>query len=260
MPCAANFYSAQILDRREISDDLWIIRVDPSGDFRYLPGQYATLGVAAPDKTHERPYSIVSAPHERILEFFIELVPQGDVTPRLHACGIGDRLTLRPTAKGKLLLDLSGGRTNHLLLATVTGVSPFVSYVRSLRQRWKDANDVGTHRLFLIEGASRSWELGYGDELVRTAGEVSWLTYVPTVSRPWDNKEWSGEVGRVDDLVRKYTDLWGLTPENTTVYLCGHPAMIENARGIVKRRGWSDDAVKYEAFFAAGNQSASFAD
>jgi ferredoxin--NADP+ reductase len=255
MPSAVNFYSAEILERREISDDLWIIRVDPGGDFRFLPGQYATLGVAGPDKTHERPYSIVSAPHEKSLEFFIELVPQGDVTPRLHACGIGAKLTLRPTAKGKLLLDLSGGRTNHLLLATVTGVSPFVSYVRALCPQWKDAKEAGGHRLFLMEGASRSWELGYREELVRTAGEVSWLTYVPTVSRPWDDKGWSGEVGRVDDLIRKYTDLWGLTPENTTVYLCGHPAMIENARGIVKRRGWSEDAVKHEAFFVAGNQS-----
>ena len=70
----------------------------------------------------------------------------------------------------------------------------------------KAAKFSGTHRLFILEGASRSWELGYSDELEKVAGEVPWLTYVPTVSRPWEDKGWSGETGRVDDLIRKYTD------------------------------------------------------
>ncbi len=73
------------------------------------PGQYATLGVVSAEKQHERPYSIVSAPHEKFLEFFIELVPQGQVTPQLHKSRVGDLLTLRKAAKGSLTLDLSGG-------------------------------------------------------------------------------------------------------------------------------------------------------
>ena len=70
------------------------------------------------------------------------------------------------------------------------------------------------------------------------AAEVPWLTYVPTASRPWEDKSWTGETGRVDDVIRKYADAWNLMPDNTTVYLCGHPDMIENTRGIVRRRGW----------------------
>ena len=122
------------------------------------------------------------------------------------------------------MLDTTSGRTNHLLLATVTGVAPFVSYARSLHHQWKSAQFAGEHKLFLLEGASRSWELGYREELERFAAEVPWLTYVPTVSRPWEDKSWKGETGRVEDLVRKYTDSWGLTAENTTAYLCGHPS------------------------------------
>jgi ferredoxin/flavodoxin---NADP+ reductase len=247
------FYAARILERRDISGDLWIIRVDPGGEFQFLPSQYATIGVATPEKHHERPYSIVSAPHEKFVEFFLELVPHGEVTPLLHACRVGDELALRKTAKGNFTFDASSGRTNHLLLATVTGVCPFVSYIRSFREQWKAANNGGKHRLFLIEGASRSWELGYREELMPVAGEVPCLTYIPTVSRPWEDKGWTGETGRVDDLVRKYADSWGLRPEDTTVYLCGHPGMIENVGGVVRRRGWKEDAVKKEAFFVPGH-------
>ena len=256
IPSRDKFYSARIMERRDISNDLWAIRVDPGGEYSFLPGQYATLGVVTPEKHYERAYSIVSAPHEKFLEFFVELVPEGDVTPRLYPYKVGDEFTLRKVAKGRFTLDTTTGRTNHLLLATVTGVAPFVSFVRSLHRQWKNTKLDSGHKLFLLDGASRSWELGYREELERIAAEVPWLTYVPTVSRPWEDRSWKGETGRVDDLVRKYTDSWGLTPENTSGYLCGHPSMIENTKGILKRRGWENAAVKAEAFFIPGKETA----
>ena len=243
------FYRARIIERREISEDLWVIRVKPESGYPFIPGQYATLGVIAEDKLHERAYSIVSAPHEKFLEFFLELVPGGEVSPKLYSCLVGDELVVRKTTKGCLTLDTSSGRINHLLLATVTGVAPFVSMVRSLYHQAKDKRFAVTQKLFVIDGASRSWELGYREELAGIAAEVDWLTYVPTVSRPWEDSSWRGETGRVDDLVRKYADSWGLTGGNTTAYICGHPSMIENAKGILKRHGWQGDAVKEEAFF-----------
>ena len=248
-PSGSKFYSARILERRDISDDLWAIRVDPGEEFPYRSGQYATLGVVTPEKHHERPYSIVSAPHEKSLEFFFELVPHGQVTPRFHAFRVGDEITMRKTAKGNFTLDRSGGRPNHFLVATVTGVAPFVSYIRSLHHEWNNTKTAEMPKLFVLDGASRSWELGYSAEIEKIAGEVSWLTYVPTVSRPWEDREWRGETGRVDDLIRKYTDLWKLTPGDTKVYLCGHPEMIENTRGIVRRRGWQENAIQAEAYF-----------
>jgi ferredoxin--NADP+ reductase len=255
-PAGDKFYSAQIVERRDISNDLWVIRVDPGGEFHYEAGQYATLGVATPEKHYERAYSIVSAPQEKLLEFFIELVPHGDVTPRLYADRVGDEFTLRKVAKGRFTLDTNSNRTNHLLVATVTGVAPFVSFARSLQQQWKEGKFKGEHRLFVIDGASRSWELGYREELEKLAAEFSWITYLPTVSRSWEDKSWNRETGRVDDVIRKYADSWELTPENTYAYLCGHPSMIENTKGILSRHGWQKDAVKSEAFFIPGHESA----
>jgi ferredoxin--NADP+ reductase len=253
-PPVSKFYSARILERRDISDDLWAIRVDPGGEFTYRPGQYATLGVVTPEKHHERPYSIVSAPYEKYVEFFFELVPHGQVTPRIHAIGVGEEITMRKVARGNFTLDFSSGRTNHFLIATVTGIAPFVSYVRSLYNEWKTTRPSQAHRLFILEGASRSWELGYSEEIEGVAREVPWLTYVSTVSRPWEDLKWVGETGRVDDLIRKYSDLWNLTPGDTKVYLCGHPNMIENTRGIVRRRGWQESAIQAEAYFVPPRQ------
>jgi ferredoxin--NADP+ reductase len=255
-PLSDKFYQARIVERKDLSADLWIIRVDPGGEFRYQPGQYATLGVVDSQRHHERAYSIVSAPHEELLEFFIELVPQGELTPLLYPLQVGAEMTLRKAAKGRFTLDTTSGRKNHLLLATVTGIAPFVSYVRSLHRRSKEGGFSSDHKLSLVQGASRSWEFGYNEEMERIAAEVPWLTFVPTISRPWEDAAWKGETGRVDDLIRKYTDSWGLTPDNTSAYLCGHPSMIENGKGILQRRGWKKESMKEEVYFIPAKDTA----
>lgn len=251
------FYAARIVERREISSDLWTIRVDPGGEFKFRAGQYATLGVESPHKLHERPYSIVSAPHEKLLEFFFELVPKGEVTPLLYAAGVGNEITLRKAARGTFTLDLDGGYANHFLIGTVTGVAPYVSFLRTILQQQTSAGAALAPKLFVLDGASRSWELGYAEEMERAAREVSWLKYVSTVSRPWEDEKWSGETGRVDDVVRKYADVWKLSPRDTKVYLCGHPGMIENVRGIAVRGGWKDKDVQAEAFFVPARNATS---
>lgn len=248
-PSSEKHIQARIISRRDLSPELWVIRLERNGEFRFVAGQYATLGEMTGEKLTERAYSIASSPYEHELEFFIELVQQGALTPHLYGRKPGDMLSCRRIAKGRFTLDLKSGRTNHLLLATVTGIAPFVSYVRTLHADWKKGQMPGEHRLYVIHGASRPGEFGYQDELERVAAEVPWLKYVPTVSRPWEDVSWKGEVGRADDVIRKYTDLWGLEPERTSAYLCGHPNMVENGRGILQRAGWKKDALSEEVYF-----------
>ncbi len=39
------FYHARITQRMDFASDLWMIRVQAGGEFKFTPGQYATLGV-----------------------------------------------------------------------------------------------------------------------------------------------------------------------------------------------------------------------
>jgi ferredoxin--NADP+ reductase len=253
MTTTDKYLPAKIVDRREVAADLFVLHLESGEKLAYLAGQYATLGVDVEGKRIERPYSICSSPYESHLEFFVERVPNGELTPLLYSMDQGAPLLLRRFAKGRFTLDLKSGRKNHLLLSTVTGVAPYVSYIRTVYADWKKGGGTmpGEHRLFCLQGASRSREYGYRDELERIAGEAPWLKYVPTVSRPWEEESWNGEKGRVDDLIRKYTHVWGLKPEETTAYLCGHPSMLENGRGILERGGWKKEAIQDEAYFPA---------
>lgn len=243
------FHRARITKRVDLAPELWILRIQPGGEFNFVPGQYATLGIQGPERPKERAYSIVSSPYENEVEFFFELVPEGQLSPQLYELRVGDELLMRKVAKGRFTLDTESGPSNHLLVCTVTGIAPFVSYVRTLYRDWKDGKFNGEHKLFLLNGASRSWEFGYCSELEQYAEEAPWLKYVPTVSRPWEDEKWNGEVGRVDDLIRKYADMWGLDGTNTLAYLCGHPEMVERGKGILKRRGFAKEALKEELYW-----------
>ena len=245
------FYRAQITKRIDFASDLWMFRIRSGGDFKFIPGQYATLGVEHEGNRVERPYSIASSPTDDEVEFFFELVPHGALTPLLHKLQVGDQLSMRKVSKGKFTLSTHEGRNNHLLISTVTGVAPFVSYVRTLYQDWKEGRFDGSHRIYLLNAASRPFEFGYLDELCHFANVASaWFTYAPTVSRPWDHEDWCGEIGRADDVLRKYADQWGLDGTNTVAYLCGHPEMIEHSKAILKRRGFLENGtVKEEVYW-----------
>ncbi|HUO15439.1 MAG TPA: ferredoxin--NADP reductase [Verrucomicrobiae bacterium] len=255
MNAGDKFYVGTVTKRADFAEDLWMIRIRCEGDFKFLPGQYATLAVEVGEKRVQRPYSIASSPAEDELEFFIELVPEGALTPFLYQLKPGDQLLVRKLAKGNFGLDTSNGRKNHLLISTVTGVAPFVSYVRTLHREWQEGRFDGSHKLFLLNGASRPWEFGYREELNVFAKETPWFTYVPTVSRPWDHADWPGEIGRADDVLRKYADHWELDASNTMAYLCGHPDMIANSKAILRRRGFLDKhAIKEEVYWVPPRQ------
>lgn len=249
------FYRARIIRREDIAPDLWKVHIDPGGEFSFVAGQYATLGVSSSQGMIERAYSIVSSPYEKEVEIFLELVPEGDLTPQLHQVPVGGEIVMRKIAKGRFTLDLKSGHRDHLLLATVTGVAPFVSYIRTLHKDWKDGRFPADIRLHLINAASRSWEFGYREELERVAAEVPWLNYVPTISRPWEDEKWSGETGRVEDVIRKYTDMWKLSGADTSCYLCGHPQMIEHGMGILARRGFQKNSIRQEVYWIPAREA-----
>ena len=89
------FFHARVTKRVDFAPDLWMIRIQAGGEFKFIPGQYATLGVEHDGKRTERPYSIASSPAEDEVEFFFELVPEGALTPRLHKLQPGDELLMR---------------------------------------------------------------------------------------------------------------------------------------------------------------------
>lgn len=226
------FPTATLVDRRDVTADLMVIKLEPSSPFNFKPGQYCTLGLGK----IERAYSIVSAPYEKYLEIFVELVADGELTPRMWEMKLGDCMSVRPKAKGLFTLDRK--MHYHFMLATVTGLAPSVSMVR---QYLHDGVDEG-HVFYIMYGASYVDEFTYDtefNELVKKHPKT--VKFVPTVSRPTEarNAGWEGETGRVNTIAEEYLEKFILPKDDTKVYACGHPGMIEDVKEKLGSKGWN---------------------
>lgn len=243
------YATATIVSRRDLAADLWVVRIRPDSELAFRPGQYVTVGLEIDGRVIERPYSIASDPAEEEIELFIERVPEGELSAPLHDVHVGATTLVRRRCKGLFLKDAPVEGQPHVFVSTVTGIAPFVSLLRSLRRRLDAGEWEPLHPVVALQGASRSEELGYEEELRAFDADCAWFTYVPTVSRPWEDTAWTGETGRVEDVLRKHADLAGLVPGHGAVYLCGNPQMITNSRGIMRRRGFSDKEIREEQYW-----------
>jgi ferredoxin/flavodoxin---NADP+ reductase len=237
---------ATIVGRQDFTDDLFVLWLRPQNAVTFKAGQYITIGV----RGIERPYSIVSAPCEPLIELFIERVPPdqgGTLTPILHTLQAGDLVTMRPEAKGRFTLDPTA--RHHVMVATVTGIAPCISMIRQARHERDSAARLAIDRHFyVLHGASFADEFVYDRELQRLNGEdPCFIQYVPSVSRPSAerNARWRGAVGRVNEILDAQLVRWSLAKSDTVIYLCGHPGMIGDAERRLAPQGWSIAQEQY---------------
>jgi NAD(P)H-flavin reductase len=104
----------------------------------------------------------------------------------------------------------------------------------------------------MVQGASFSHEFGYAQEMAQISGEFPDFEFVPTVSRPWGDSGWEGEIGRAEDVLRKHADRSGIRPGQGIVYLCGHPGMISTGRAVMLRAGLRDEDILEEQYWPEG--------
>jgi ferredoxin--NADP+ reductase len=246
----------------EISPWLIILRVVSDGwqlpDFK--PGQFAVLGLpgaaercalaepeeppANPEKLIRRAYSIASSSLTReYMEFYIALVTSGALTPRLFALNIGDRVWLSQKVTGLFTFDQVPEDKNIVMFATGTGLAPYMSMLTTHLI-------CGSPRQFaVLHGARHSWDLGYRSELMTLQHLCRNFSYNPVISRP--NQEpvpWPGPTGYVQDLWKSgaVESAWGFppTPDNTHVFLCGSPGMIEDVEAMLNKEGYVEQTKK----------------
>ncbi len=251
--------NAKVVANQEIAPGLFILRVAPDGWTLppFKPGQFAVLGLPVTAPRHpladpdddprpdrwgflRRSYSITSPAHEtRYLEFFFTVVRSGDLSPRLGALVAGDRLWLGPKISGLFTLDQVPDGAHVIMVATGTGLAPYLSMLRTFAPSQKE------RRFGVLHGARHSWELGFEAELEQMQRRYGNVSYLPTITAPDEERTpWRGAVGRVQHvwMQRPFERLWGFRPDpsNTHVLLCGNPAMVASMTALLQEEGFRE--------------------
>jgi ferredoxin--NADP+ reductase len=245
--------NSQVVERWEIARGLVVTRIRPDVPLgAFEPGQFVRLGVkeAATDgegngKLVRRAYSIASAPKStEYVEFLIVKVDEGRLSPSLVAAQVGERLWMEEVAKGKFTLEPILPGRDLVLVATGTGIAPFMSMLRELETRppWG--------RVLLLHGVQQVAHLAYREELEAVRERAAWFRYVPIVSRESVAGVLNARPGRVNAVLTladaEFQDVAGfkLDPANADALLCGNPAMVVEVTEMLKSRGFTKSTHK----------------
>jgi len=224
------------------TDRLFSFKTTRNPGFRFRNGYFTMIGLEVEGRPLLRAYSMASANYEDELEFFSIKVPDGPLTSRLQSIRVGDEVLVNSKATGTLVQDnLLPGR-NLWLIATGTGLAPFLSIIRD--------PEIYEHydSIVLTHGCRHVEELAYRELITEHLPRHEYLgqdvrdklIYYPTVTRePFRNN------GRLTDLLRsdKLPADVGLAPIDPAVdrfMICGSPSMLKEICALLDERGFRE--------------------
>ncbi|MFP4368297.1 MAG: ferredoxin--NADP reductase [Candidatus Kapaibacterium sp.] len=239
-------YNSTVTGKILLTPDLMILRVRTDGPRdKFIAGQYTTIGLKASeprspnsvlpiepineDTLITRPYSIASANHEtQDFEFYVSQVKSGQLTPRIFNLSQGRRMWVDTEILGVFALNDTPDDCNIVMVATGTGLAPYISFLRS------HINEHKNIKLAVIHGAAYPWDLGYYSELKFIENAFDNFYYFPTLLKADDS--WTGLTGYIEKhleagvLQDKGIEL---DPGKTHFYLCGNPKMVESVSSFL---------------------------
>lgn len=225
-------YSEQTVQSvRPWSDKTFSFTLSRPQDFSFENGEFVTIGLKREGRLVARAYSIVSTADRDHLEFLSIHVPDGPLTSQLVQVRPGDTVWVNSKATGSLTLNhLQPGRVLYML-ATGTGLAPFISLVR--------AGETYRHyeQVVLVHSVRTVRELAYREELA--SHSHARLHYFPTVTRePFPTPERGADLFRSGDLSQRL-GLPAPDPEHDRVMICGNPEMTHEMTDHLKETGWT---------------------
>jgi NAD(P)H-flavin reductase len=230
-------YTARVATMDRLSHDVMqlILRVQGDQVPRFYAGQY--INVLLPNG-EKRSFSFATAPHQRShIELQIRLVPGGRFTTHVFTeMKEGDALQFEGPLGSFFLREESNKPI--IFVAGATGFAPVKSMV-------EHAFHTGMkRRMYLYWGVRQLRDLYLADLPRQWAREHENFVFVPVLSEPAPEDNWSGRTGLVHEaIVADFPDL-----SQHQVYACGSVAMVETAHPAFVARGMSEHDCFSDAF------------
>ncbi len=248
----ANLTSETVTSVTHWDDYLFSFRLTRPPSFRFNAGEFVMLGLMSGEKPLLRAYSMASPTWDEEIEFLSIKVADGPLTSRLQKIVPGDQVLLGKKPTGTLVADALIPGKRLFMLATGTGLAPFMSVAREpdIYERFD--------QLVVVHSVRQVVDLAYRDMLeARLADDplvgemaVTRLHYVPTVTR--DEFHTRGRIGDVMASGKLFEGLDGpakFDPETDRIMMCGSMAMIRDFAARFAAMGFSEGAHSHPGHY-----------
>ncbi|QOI10874.1 ferredoxin--NADP(+) reductase [Blochmannia endosymbiont of Colobopsis nipponica] len=204
----------------------------------FIPGQFAKLGLKINNKRIQRAYSYVNAPNNLNLEFYLVNIENGKLSPSLFMLCPGDNIMISKEAYGNFILENIPNCNTLWMLATGTGIGPYLSMLEFKKGLQRFTNIILVHA-------------------VRSFDNINYLPLIRKIKKHYKEKIkiqmiFSREIikhsltGRLPNLIKsglleKYVG-FELNARESHVMLCGNPNMIREVQELLqKTRGMKNN-------------------
>jgi ferredoxin--NADP+ reductase len=196
-------------------------------------GQFAKIGLEIDGEIIGRPYSLVNAPRTQPLEFYYIEVPGGPLTGHLAKLKPGDSMLVAPRANGFMILDEVPQARHLWLMATGTGVGPFLAMLDT-EKPWQRFEKV-----MLVYAVRTMSELSYQERIAEVlAKHAGQFVFIPFISREVSEFALGGRIPQAigDGRLEERAGIQ-FSAADSQVMLCGNPQMVQDTTDMLVERG-----------------------
>lgn len=207
----------------------------------FVAGQFTRIGIYVNNMIIQRAYSYLNAPNNPNLEFYIATVLKGKFTPLLRTLCSGDTVMLTKEAYGRFVLDEIPNCANLWMLASGTGIGPYLSILEDHDARLDQFSNI-----VLVHAVRYYKNLNYLFQMKKLKNIYSSKLHIQTITSQEESS--NSLFGRIPALIennsleRKVELQLDIT--NSHVMLCGNPQMISDTKEILKKKYGMKDHVR----------------
>lgn len=245
----SKWLEGRVVENRVWTETLFSLRVE-APKLSFDAGQFVRIALDISAERVARPFSFVNAPYDPVMEFYGVIVPEGPLSPHLARLGAGDTLYVADNPSGFLVLGEVPPAEDLWLVATGTGIAPFLSILRTATP-WERYR-----RVILVHAARLAAELVYQDLILELKTKRSQFRYLSMLSREKRPGSLAGRIpaaigdGRLEAAAGAQ-----IAPQRSQFMLCGNPGMLKDAaaelaaRGLRKNRRRTPGQITVESFW-----------
>jgi Na+-transporting NADH:ubiquinone oxidoreductase subunit F len=235
-------FEAEVSALRNLTHDIKEVRLalKAPGGITFRAGQYIQFEVPAYELTDEpvyRAYSLSSSPADGSeIELEVRYVPNGICTTYVHQhLAVGEPVTVNGPYGEFYLRDTE---RDIIFIAGGSGMAPIKSILHEMARRGNRRKA----RYFF--GARSMRDLFLLEEMKALEGELADFCFIPGLSDPAPDDDWSGETGLITEVVGRHT----ANAAQAEAYLCGSPLMIDACVAVLKEKGMPEERIYFDKF------------
>ncbi len=208
---------ARIKEIKKVADYTKSFVLEKPKKFEYDPGQHGFIEISA---NNGKPFSLVSSPHEKIIEFATIIRDKSKWKQALDKKKVGDELILSGPYG---MFKYEDSETDIAFIAGGIGITPFIGILRYLNFKKLPT------KIILLYSNKTENRTAFENELDLLEEKNSNLKIVYTMT---EQEDYDGEKGRIDEeFIRKHVK----NPERKVWYVAGPPLMVKAMNDLLKK-------------------------